>query len=93
MADAKKQNVDERMLSITKDGQKTADVKFVDLDEEGKVLFNKVWLIKKEKDNFISDTNFRAEQLMILEKSYLGILQQHLEKVDGEKKKPDESDK
>jgi lipopolysaccharide export LptBFGC system permease protein LptF len=93
MADAKKEIVDERKLTITKDGKDSTDVIFVDLDNDGKVLFNKVWLIKKEKDNFIADTNFRAEQLMILEKSYLEILQQHLEKVDGEKKKADESNK
>tara|TARA_R100000149_G_C5875155_1_gene138904 strand:+ start:668 stop:949 length:282 start_codon:yes stop_codon:yes gene_type:complete len=93
MADAKKEIVDERVLTIKKDGQEDVEVKFSDLDNEGKVLFNKVWLIKKEKDNFISDTNFRVEQLMILEKSYLGIMQQYVEKDDGEEKKSDESDK
>ena len=93
MADAKKEIVDERVLTIKKDGQEDVEVKFSDLDNEGEVLFNKVWLIKKEKDNFISDTNFRVEQLMILEKSYLGIMQQYVEKDDGEEKKSDESDK
>tara|TARA_R100000781_G_scaffold101170_1_gene64651 strand:- start:1712 stop:1999 length:288 start_codon:yes stop_codon:yes gene_type:complete len=91
MADAKKTNVDERVLTITKEGQENVEVKFSDLDDEGKVLFNKFWLIKKEKETFISESNFKVEQLNILEKSYLSILQSFLEKPDGEEKKDNES--
>jgi hypothetical protein len=79
-------NVDERSLTIEKDGEKSLEVKFNDLDKESKILFNKVWLIKKEKDNFIADTSFRIEQLGILEKSYLGLLTEKIEPKDGEEK-------
>jgi hypothetical protein len=79
-------NVDERSLTIQKDGEKSLEVKFNDLDKESRILFNKVWLIKKEKDNFIADTSFRIEQLGILEKSYLGLLTEKIEPKDGEEK-------
>jgi len=79
-------NVDERSLTIEKDGEKSLEVKFNDLDKESRILFNKVWLIKKEKDNFIADTSFRIEQLGILEKSYLGLLTEIIKPKDGEEK-------
>ena len=84
-------NVDERSLTIEKDGEKSLEVKFNDLDKESRILFNKVWLIKKEKDNFIADTSFRLEQLGILEKSYLGLLTEKIEPKDGEEKNRAES--
>lgn len=72
---------EELTFSFADDGK---EYKVDDLSDEHKLIYNKVMLINRQKNEIVSNANFEVEKLDILAKHYSDQLK---EAVEGDDKK------
>ena len=77
MSDEKK----EPTFTFDEDGK---EYKVEDLSEENKILYNKVTLVNKQRQDVIANANFEVEKLEILAQHYSNALKQAVEGDDTE---------
>ena len=77
MTDEKK----ELTFTFDEDGK---EYKVEDLSEENKILYNKVTLVNKQRQDVIANANFEVEKLEILAQHYSNALKQAVEGDDTE---------
>jgi hypothetical protein len=74
---------DEKELTFTFD-EDGKEYKVEDLSEENKILYNKVTLVNKQRQDVIANANFEVEKLEILAQHYSNALKQAVEGDDTE---------
>ena len=74
---------DEKELTFTFD-EDGKEYKVEDLSEENKILYNKVTLVNKKRQDVIANANFEIEKLEILAQHYSNALKQAVEGDDTE---------
>ncbi len=72
---------DEKELTFTFD-EDGKEYKVEDLSEENKILYNKVTLVNKQRQEVIANANFEVEKLEILAQHYSNALKQAVEGDD-----------
>ena len=75
MSDEKK----EPTFTFDEDGK---EYKVEDLSEENKILYNKVTLVNKQRQDVIANANFEVEKLEILAQHYSNALKDAVEGDD-----------
>ena len=71
----------ELTFTFDEDGK---EYKVEDLSEENKILYNKVTLVNKQRQDVIANANFEVEKLEILAQHYSNALKQAVEGDDTE---------
>ena len=71
-------NNEELTFSFSDDGK---EYKVDDLSDEHKLIYNKVMLINRQKNEIVSNANFEVEKLDILAKHYSDLLKEAVEVV------------
>jgi len=74
---------EEKELTFTFD-EDGKEYKVEDLSEENKILYNKVTLVNKQRQDVIANANFEVEKLEILAQHYSNALKQAVEGDDTE---------
>ena len=70
----------ELTFTFDEDGK---EYKVEDLSEENKILYNKVTLVNKQRQDVIANANFEVEKLEILAQHYSNALKQAVEGDDN----------
>ena len=71
----------ELTFTFDEDGK---EYKVEDLSEENKILYNKVTLVNKQRQDVIANANFEVEKLEILARHYSNALKEAVEGDDTE---------
>ena len=71
----------ELTFTFDEDGK---EYKVEDLSDENKILYNKVTLVNKQRQDVIANANFEVEKLEILAQHYSNALKQAVEGDDTE---------
>ena len=69
----------ELTFTFDEDGK---EYKVEDLSDENKILYNKVTLVNKQRQDVIANANFEVEKLEILAQHYSNALKQAVEGED-----------
>jgi hypothetical protein len=71
----------ELTFTFDEDGK---EYKVEDLSDENKILYNKVTLVNKQRQDVIANANFEVEKLEILARHYSNALKEAVEGDDTE---------
>ena len=74
---------EEKELTFTFD-EDGKEYKVEDLSDENKILYNKVTLVNKQRQDVIANANFEVEKLEILARHYSNALKEAVEGDDTE---------
>ena len=74
---------EEKELTFTFD-EDGKEYKVEDLSDENKILYNKVTLVNKQRQDVIANANFEVEKLEILARHYGNALKEAVEGNDTE---------